>query len=563
MTAVEVIAAPGAADWNAVERLAAADRRVRLADGLGGARGRWIATLDAGDLMHPRRLRDLVALAEADACDIAADTMLVFRDHPRVAGASLPGFARSKRVVASDRVILANVRPLIRTALLHGDARAGPGAVQRLLAAGAVFRLYPQLTYFHRLQAGAAPAPPRSVTVISRQRLLGRANGSSAYLLSLCEALHDAGMTLHLVSPTPATFGRWPAVRMGPEMAVFSSIAMRGAWRVGGWLVARDPRILLRAIVTLATRRFGGRDTPAAYAVALPVSRADQLFVARHARGQPAAVIADYAFLTELIAYALSPAALGVVVMHDLFSSRAAQFTQVGGDDSTAAIGEDAEMALLALADCVVAIQPAEAAIVARRLPATRVLTAPMAVRPVAAPQPGIGGVLFVGSGAAPNVDGLAWFLAEIWPAVRAAVPGTVLTVVGGVGREVAATPGVHIAGRVDDLAPTYRDAAVVISPLRVGSGLKIKLVEALGHGKAVVATSVTLQGIEAATRSAVIVADDPAPFAAGIVALLQDPALRARHAAAALDVAHRHFSAAACYGEIVALISDTNGIGD
>jgi succinoglycan biosynthesis protein ExoO len=332
-------------------------------------------------------------------------------------------------------------------------------------------------------------------------------------------------------------------------MAVFSSIAMRGAWRIGPFLVARDPRILLRAAAGLVKRSL---NPPAPYAIGLPISRADQVFVARHARGPTAAVIADYAFLTDLIAYA--PAAPSLVVMHDLFSSRAAQFDRVGSRDSTADISEAAEMAMLSLADCVVAIQPQEAAIVARRLPSTRVLTAPMAVRPVAAPQPGDGGLLFVGSAAAPNVDGLRWFLDDIWPIL---CRGTVLTVAGAAGRAVGAVPeGVTVAGRVEDLTEAYRAAAVVISPLRAGSGLKIKLIEALGHGKAIVATRVTVQGVEALTQDAVLLADDAAGFARAITVLLRDPALRVQHGEAALKAAREHFSAAACYGEVIAQIT-------
>ena len=71
--------------------------------------------------------------------------------------------------------------------------------------------------------------------------------------------------------------------------------------------------------------------------------------------------------------------------------------------------------------------------------------------------------------------------------------------------------------GRIDDLTPLYANAAVVISPLRGGSGLKIKLIEALGQGKAIVVTTTTLQGVADVIGSAVIVADDAQEFADGI----------------------------------------------
>ena len=509
------------------------------------SRGRWVGWLDAGDLMHPRRLQDLVALAETDGCDIAADTMLVFRPG-KAPLASLDEFVGSQRIRPADYArVAAHVRPLVCGALLRKTKQR---SVESLLAAGAVFRVYPQITYFRGKACGTPKKGPRQVTVISRQRLQGRGNGSSAYLLSLCRAVREAGFSVHLVSPTPATFGRWPAIWLGREMAVFSSIAMRGAWRIGPFLVARDPRILLRAAAGLVKRSL---NPTAAYAIGLPVSRADQMFVARYARGPADAVIADYAFLTDLIAYAAG--ATSLVLMHDLFSSRAAQFERAGRRDSTASISEAAEMAMLSLAGCVVAIQQQEAAAIKQRLPFMRVLTAPMAVEAVAAAQPGEGGLLFVGSAAAPNVDGLRWFLDDIWPILCG---GTVLTVAGAVGRAVGAVPeGVIVAGRIEDLTQAYRAAAVVISPLRIGSGLKVKLIEALGHGKAIVATRVTVRGVEAATQDAVLLADDPAGFARAITLLLRDPALRTRHGEAALTAAREHFSPHACYGAVVAHI--------
>jgi succinoglycan biosynthesis protein ExoO len=90
---------------------------------------------------------------------------------------------------------------------------------------------------------------------------------------------------------------------------------------------------------------------------------------------------------------------------------------------------------------------------------------------------------------------------------------------------------------------------------LPVGSGLKIKLVEALGRGKAIVATTATVQGFEALVRESVAVADDPAAFAAEVLALLHDRGLRSVRGAAALAVARERFSSTACYAGFVAFV--------
>ncbi len=241
----------------------------------------------------------------------------------------------------------------------------------------------------HRAAAPAAPpaTPPGAaraprVCVLSRQRVVGAVNGSSAYLLGLCEALRGAGWELDLVSPSPAVFGRWPALPLRPEMSLFRAMHVRGAWRVGRCFVARDPAVAMQAVVAAADRLRGRlglrpRGARAPLSIAVPWTEADQLFVARHARGADL-LLADYAFLAEGAAFALNPETPLVVVMHDLFSSQTPPI-----------IGLDAEMRLLSQADAIVAIQEEEAAVVRRLLPDARLLLAPMAAPTVPAPQPG------------------------------------------------------------------------------------------------------------------------------------------------------------------------------
>jgi succinoglycan biosynthesis protein ExoO len=128
--------------------------------------------------------------------------------------------------------------------------------------------------------------------------------------------------------------------------------------------------------------------------------------------------------------------------------------------------------------------------------------------------------------------------------------------VAGTVTRNLGALPeGVSGLGVVDDLGPVYAQAGVVISPLRLGSGLKIKLVEAAGHGKAVVATTVTLQGVEEEMGEAVRVADEPEAFAAEVASLLNDPEARRALGERALAAARAHFCAPQVYQELLKCI--------
>ncbi len=398
----------------------------------------------------------------------------------------------------------------------------------------------------------AEPENPRSICVLSRQRLVGATNGSSAYLIALCKGLRAAGFTPHLLEPSPVVFGRWPVLALKPEMQVFETVKVRGAIRVGRFLVCTDPRVLVAAIRYVASHalqranlpyRFVGA-APAPYSIAAPWRPEDVVFVARHAPPIAKALITDYAFQNETSVYALSlPPTF--VVMHDLFHSRPGQFEALVATDSVATLTEAQEMGLLNLADVVVAIQDNEAAAVRARLPGKPVLVVPMSVEPTASAQPGAGSeLLFVGSNTAANVVGLRWFFEQVWPLIRTSAPHASLTIAGNVARAFAQAPeGISFAGVLADLAPAYARAAVVISPLTAGSGLKIKLIEALARGKAIVATPVTLQGVEEIAHGAVALASSPESFAAAVLALLDDKDERTRLGELAIDLVAREFS--------------------
>ncbi len=397
---------------------------------------------------------------------------------------------------------------------------------------------------------------------ISRQRLVGRTNGSSTYLLDLAQACRRAGLTPRLLAPSPVLMGRWPVLRLKSEMRVFAEIRIRGVWRLGPLIFARDPAVYgrgLRAALAEALRRLGApagwlRARPSPYAPAAPWTDDDRLYVARVINGRADVLIADYAWQTEAFPYALCPNARTAVVMHDLLHRRAALFRAQSAADPVV-LDQATEMRLLGRAQTVIAIQKTEAEATARLLPRHEVLTVPLTAAPAPVAQPGNSRkVLFVGSNAAANVSGLAWMLERIWPQVRSALPDAELLVAGAVCRAAAASPvaGVRRLGFVRDLSRLYAQAGLVVSPLIAGSGLKIKLIEALAHGKACVVTSVTLQGVEDELADAVALADAPEAFAAEIIRLLQESAARIELGQRALAAIAGRFSAEARHAEFV-----------
>lgn len=400
----------------------------------------------------------------------------------------------------------------------------------------------------------ANPAGARRITLLSRQRIVGATNGSSAYVLALAGALKAAGYAVDYVGASPKIFGRWAVLRLRPELNVFDRYRIHGGVRLGPVVLARDPRVWFASAMAVADKLLKlGLSQPAEYAQGAPATREDALFVARHVSQGANAVLCDYAFLAPLAPYALSETAPSLIIMHDLMSARVAD----AAEKNTVQLSADDEYRLLGLADAVIAIQQDEAAQVRQRLPARAVITAPHSVTPVSDPQPGVDDtLLFVGSNTAPNIVGLERFFRDSWPAIRAARPNAQLKVAGSVARSLGAAPaGVTYLGVVPDLAPLYQEAGVVISPLYTGSGLKIKLVEALAAGKAVVGTTVTAQGVEREVAGAMVIADDPRQFGAEAAALLASHGKRAALAASALACAKTHFSADAAFRDLVAFI--------
>ena len=163
-----------------------------------------------------------------------------------------------------------------------------------------------------------------------------------------------------------------------------------------------------------------------------------------------------------------------------------------------------------------------------------------------------------------PNSDAVRWFVADILPRILAERPDAHLTVVGkDVPRKVLelAGPSVTITGSVPDIRPHLGRAAVVIVPLRAGSGTRIKILEALSMGRAVVSTTVGAEGLEVRSGEHLVLADTAEDFARAVTRLLADPAETARLGSAGRQLIERSYAWARIaadlsrhYGSVVAV---------
>jgi len=124
------------------------------------------------------------------------------------------------------------------------------------------------------------------------------------------------------------------------------------------------------------------------------------------------------------------------------------------------------------------------------------------------------------------NIDGLRWFVREIMPRILREQPTATLDVVGAPVEENFG-PGVALLGRVDDVRPYVARAAVSIVPVRLGSGTRYKILEALAMQRCVVSTTLGADGLGVADREHLLVADDAEAFARAVLEALEKPALR------------------------------------
>lgn len=154
-----------------------------------------------------------------------------------------------------------------------------------------------------------------------------------------------------------------------------------------------------------------------------------------------------------------------------------------------------------------------------------------------------------------PNQDAMLFFCREILPRIREQEPAATLDIVGRVPtpavQRLADIPGVRVTGRVDDVRPYLKDAAVYVVPLRIGGGTRLKIFEAMAMGRAVVSTAVGAEGLPVEHGRHLLLADDPQQFAQATVDLLRNLQQRQQLATAARQLVVEHYDWSAVASEL------------
>jgi glycosyltransferase involved in cell wall biosynthesis len=195
------------------------------------------------------------------------------------------------------------------------------------------------------------------------------------------------------------------------------------------------------------------------------------------------------------------------------------------------------EADVCATTDLTIAVSELDREALESLAPSARIRAVPTGVdisyfRPSATPQRP-GSLVFTGAmDWYPNEDGMLDFIERTLPLIQREITGVSLTIVGRNPsprlREVHGRQGIVVTGTVDDVRPYVAEAEVYVVPLRIGGGTRLKILEALAMGKAVVATSIGAEGLPLIDGEHFVAADSAEDMSRAVLELLRDPAKRA-----------------------------------
>lgn len=198
--------------------------------------------------------------------------------------------------------------------------------------------------------------------------------------------------------------------------------------------------------------------------------------------------------------------------------------------------------------DAVAAISIVEAAYYKQHHPRTFVLPAAFPVIKSDFPPSGdIFHVYFIGAlNWEPNVEGLRWFIDKVMPFIESAKPKLLIHIAGRAAPSWVMklkSPYIRVYGQVDDLFAFLADKHALIVPLLSGGGVRIKILEAMAAGKAVISTSIGAEGIGVSHTNEILIADTPEDFAAALIHLSEHPSDAAQLAQKAVRFMESSFS--------------------
>jgi len=244
-------------------------------------------------------------------------------------------------------------------------------------------------------------------------------------------------------------------------------------------------------------------------------------------------VFAEYIF-TSLAFGAFNPEAVKVLDTHDSFADRHLAFMHLPDPVASywISVAPEEEVRAFRRADVVVAIQEREAEDFRARIGSGSpdvVTVSHIATLPERVANYDSADAVFIGANTKANAVSLSWFIEQVLPHIRAEAPDFRLHVVGSICLSVQDQPGLVRHDVIDDWSEAYRLGSITINPTLLGTGINIKLLDAMAVGSPTVATRFGSRGLPQRFHKGIITTepDDPMAFARAVLTLINDRQLR------------------------------------
>jgi GT2 family glycosyltransferase/glycosyltransferase involved in cell wall biosynthesis len=255
--------------------------------------------------------------------------------------------------------------------------------------------------------------------------------------------------------------------------------------------------------------------------------------------------------------------------LYSLREGREADLKKDSGLRARADLTRERELAIIRQVDRTVLVSPAELPVLRQFVPDAPISVFPVLYAHVAAnpaPFEDRNGILFLGGFAhPPNLDAVRWFVAEIWPRVRAQLPHATFHIVGSEAPqeilELASVPGINVRGFVKDLDPLLASMRIGVTPMRYGAGIKGKVAMMMGAGMACVCTSVAAEGMHVEDGVHACVTDDPGAFANAVVQLYTDRERWATLSHNGRELVRRRFGTEANRASLLHVLNDAEAL--
>jgi glycosyltransferase involved in cell wall biosynthesis len=391
------------------------------------------------------------------------------------------------------------------------------------------------------------------ILFVTKHTPLSWDDGAGAYLTAVAEALAAQGHRPTILWLNPHDWIRWrKGWRLQRHFENGIILKMKGAISLGGYYFFPDVFLLpakarlyhkiktmlrLLGFCSLGKPQPGdSQDAPECGSEPkvnwrTPPTR-DELEFTRKTilKVKPDIVVANFSWLSTIFSLSEAKELRKVILCHDVQHEKSALMK----DEQASFYSWELESRDLQFADTIFAISESD-----RERFSERLINAKIGVLPMASPiRSGVrekeikGRCLFVGSRNLFNTEALFWLLTEIWPSVLRDNKEATLDICGSVVDALSDFDGTHLniyaRGRVPDLAPFYMDAQLVVVPLLRGTGVKTKMINAAGFGKAIVGTEAAFQGLPE-MREISACATNAETFSREILKLLNNDRLRHR----------------------------------